>query len=657
VTETAADGPRLITGLASVRRGISAPSPERLASGDRSAGRDYRAVLADVTDAALVDTWAWAEARTGLSLTHGIALACVGSLARRDGGPEADLDLVLLHDGAMPDPDLAEVADRLWYAIWDAGLQLDHSVRTLADCRSVAHVDVPAAVGMIGLRHVAGDRNVTADAASAVLADWRGAARTRLNDLTSAIASRTSSRGFLAHVSEPDLKESRGGLRDARILHALAATWLADRPHGAADDAADLLADVRDALQRATRRSATRLSFREQDDVAAAMGLGRRRSGPVDHEHLRSAVPTEGRMPGRTEVGADSADELLAAVSAAGRTVRYALDTTIRQATRSAARPRRRVSMEALLAGRRPRHTAVADGIIAHDGELVLATGVRPETDPGLALRAARASVTTGLPLSPITTTTLAACPAPHAATGSWPPDALADLLAVLAGGDRLLDVLDALDIAGVMATWFPEWAPIRNRPQRTAVHTATVDRHSLAAVARLAHIHPTAELTEAGGVADPALLIGSLLHDVGKVPGEIDHAERGATIATGTAARLGLKPEATADVVGLVRDHLLLAETATGSDIADPAVVNWVARRVGTRRRLHLLAALTQADAQAAGPRAWTPWRAELVSRLGAAVDAALRDKMVADTVVADTAPTDAAPEVAAPTDAAGTD
>ncbi|MGC5617445.1 HD domain-containing protein [Georgenia sp. Z1491] len=620
----AAGGHRLLTELRAARRAVRPPAPAELATGALEHGRAYRRALADLTDAALVELWADAGRRLGTDVRRGVALACVGSLGRRDGGPCADLDLVLLHDGSRDDVTLAALSDALWYPIWDAGLTLDHSVRTLADCRSVASTDVPAAVGLLGMRNLAGDADLGAEAASAVLADWRGAARVRLEDLAGAVAARGRRTGDLAHLSEPDLKECRGGLRDARIVSALAASWLTDRPHGEIDDAVSHLCDVRDALHVVTGRAASRLTLHDQDAVASAMGLGDRAPRTrAELDELRGAVPSPGASPGRTEAGADPADELLAGVSAAGRTIRHALDTTLRSARRAATRPRGRLITAALRAGRPPRLTTLAPGLVAHDGEVVLAAGADPASDPLLPLRAARAAIEHGLPLSPVTTTALARCPDPAGEHGRWPPEALTDLLAVLAAGTRALDVLDALDLVGVVAVWLPEWAPIRNRPQRTAVHTRTVDRHLLLTVAGLAELPGTPGLTAAGGASDPRLLLAALLHDLGKLPGERDHSARGARIADPLLVRLGVRAADRADIVHLVAEHLLLAETATGRDVSDPAVVDEVAGRVGSRERLHLLRALTEADARAAGPRAWTRWRAELVDRLTAAVDA----------------------------------
>src|SRR5690606_14583416 len=125
---------------------------------------------------------------------------------------------------------------------------------------------------LLDLRHVAGDRTVVHRARTALLADWRSAARRRLPELLAGTRARAERAGELAYLVEPDLKEARGGLRDAVVVFALAATWLTDRPHGAVDAAYAHLLDVRDALQVTTRRRTTRLLRADQDEVAALVG-------------------------------------------------------------------------------------------------------------------------------------------------------------------------------------------------------------------------------------------------------------------------------------------------------------------------------------------------------------------------------------------------
>ncbi|CAM5718881.1 Bifunctional uridylyltransferase/uridylyl-removing enzyme [Streptomyces violaceorubidus] len=113
---------------------------------------------------------------------------------------------------------------------------------------------------------------LTTSLRTAVLADWRNQAPKRLPELRDLCAERAERQGGL-RVLEPDLKEARGGLRDATALRAVAASWLADAPREGLADARRRLLDVRDALHLVTGRATDRLALQEQDQVAAELGL------------------------------------------------------------------------------------------------------------------------------------------------------------------------------------------------------------------------------------------------------------------------------------------------------------------------------------------------------------------------------------------------
>lgn len=553
----------------------------RLLQEGAQSGPPRRAALAELTD-----EWLTGLFSSGAEGLRGVSLVAVGGYGRGELSPRSDLDLLLLHDGADSGT-VAALADRIWYPVWDLGLALDHSVRTPGEARKTAGDDLKVQLGLLDARHIAGDLGLTAGLRTAVLADWRNQAPKRLPELQELCAERAERQGELQYLLEPDLKEARGGLRDATALRAVAASWLADAPREGLSDARRRLLDVRDALHLTTGRATDRLALQEQDQVAAELGL-------LD------------------------ADTLLRQVYEAARVVSYASDVTWREVGRvlksRAVRPRLRAMLGG---GAKPaaERSPLAEGVVEMDGEVVLARAARPERDPVLPLRAAAAAAQAGLPLSLHAVRRMAAVARPLPTP--WPAEAREQLVTLLGSGRPTIEVWEALEAEGLITRLLPDWERVRCRPQRNAVHIWTVDRHLIETAVR------ASELTRRVGRPD-LLLVSALLHDIGKGwPG--DHSVAGEIIARDVATRIGFDRADVAVLATLVRHHLLLIDTATRRDLEDPATVRSVAEAVGSQGTLELLHALTEADALATGPAAWSSWRGSLVADLAKRVAAVL--------------------------------
>ncbi|MET8353302.1 [protein-PII] uridylyltransferase [Micromonospora sp. NPDC005206] len=523
----------------------------------------------------------------------GVALLAVGGLGRRQCAPYGDLDLVLLHAGV---PGTDELAAAVWYPIWDAGLRLDHSVRTVAEALSVARDDVKVALGLLDARLVAGDRAL-ADALVRTAADhWRRTAVRQLPGLREVTAARWQAHGELAFLLEGDLKEAAGGLRDVGLLRAISAAGITDALRPAVRAAHLRLLDTRDALHQQVGRRVDRLVAQERDGVATLLGLRQLQLGASDAARRPGAVVEDG-------------DALLRRVAGDARTVSHALDDAFRAADR-------------LRSGRsrggngRPVRRPVARDVVEHDGELVLArTAIGARPDPSLSLRVAAAAAATRLPIARATCEWLAAyCPPLPA---PWPAGARAALTTLLGAGPGLVPAWETCDRYGLVDGWLPEWARLRSLPQHNPVHRYTLDRH----LVQTAH-----EASRHSREVDrpDLLLLGALLHDIGKgLPG--DHSTVGVPLAEAVATRIGL-PTGEVELIGtLVRLHLLLPDVATRRDLADPVTIASVAEAVGDTGTLDLLHALVRADAAATGPAAWSDWKGRLVAELVARVRTAL--------------------------------
>ncbi|QLQ39784.1 [protein-PII] uridylyltransferase [Micromonospora robiginosa] len=538
--------------------GSGVPVVNEVVGAPGGVGEAARTARADAFDAWL---------RRLLPARPGVALVAVGGLGRRQCAPYGDLDLVLLHAGVAG---VDELAASLWYPIWDAGLRLDHSVRTVAEALSVAQDDVKVALGLLDARHVAGDPALTDQLARTATDHWRRTAIRQLPGLREITAARWEAHGELAFLLEGDLKEAAGGLRDVGILRAIATAGVTDALRPAVHAAHRRLLDTRDALHQQVGRRVDRLLAQERDGVAAQLML-------------------------------DEGDALLRLVAGDARTVGHALDDAWRAADRLRSGRHR-------AAPGRPLRRPVAKDVVEQDGELVLArTAIGARPDPSLSLRIAAAAATTRLPIARATCEWLAAyCPP---LPTPWPPAARAALTTLLGAGPGLVPAWETCDRYGLIDGWLPEWTRLRSLPQHNPVHRFTLDRH-LVQTAYEASRH-TRDVDR-----PDLLLLGAFLHDIGKgLPG--DHSTVGAPLAEAVATRIGLPPAEAALIGTLVRLHLLLPDVATRRDLSDPKTIAGVAERVGDTATLELLHALVRADAAATGPAAWSSWKGRLIADL----------------------------------------
>ena len=504
----------------------------------------------------------------------GVSLVAVGGLGRRELAPYSDLDLVLVHDGQTSG--VADLADSIWYPIWDAGVGLDHSVRTVDQALDVAREDLKALLGLLDVRHIAGSAELADQLRTRVGDLWRATATKRVGELRKLAEARWAAAGEGAFLLEPDLKESRGGLRDVQSLVALARAQLIDLPPSVRAANADLL-DVRSELHRHVGKAEDVFRAQEHDPIATALGL-------------------------RTEEGEPDRDGVLRTINLAARTVSHALDRAWRRVDASADSRRR------LFGRSTPRREGLARDVVTQDGEVVLARDAVPKNDPGLIMRVARAAAENGQPIAAFTLDRLAA-EAP-AVPVPWPDEVRSDFVALLGAGNAAVPVIDSLDIAGLLVGLLPEWEQVRCKAQHNPVHRFTVDRHLLETAAQaVAHTRDVER--------PDLLLVGSLLHDIGKgYPG--DHSIVGAVHAGAIAERMGFSAADVQTITALARHHLLLPDTATRRDLDDPRTLQIVTDAVGGDAEVvELLHALAIADAAATGPAAWSEWKGQLIAEL----------------------------------------
>ncbi len=522
-------------------------------------GAGLRRGLCALTDAWLRSVFAHALAERGATEVD-LGLVALGGYGRGELLPGSDLDLLVVHRGSA---DQAEaVAEATWYPIWDAGVALGHSVRSLSEATRIVGGDVESATAMLDARLLAGDEALVAELREGVGEAWRAGLPAAIEWLRADAASRRERFGDVAFAVEPHLKAGAGGLRDAQVPGWIerAGPVLDEADRTTLRDAASVLSDVRTALHRRRPSSGEVLRLEDQDDVAEALGVA-------------------------------DADELMTDVAHAARSVAWVSDEL----------------WEQFPSARRSRGAGRGDRGAADErrGDL---------SDPLVVLELAADQARRGDRFDRATLGAIAQRMRPLG--DPWPPGGRVAFLDLLRAGPGAIDVIEALDHVGAWSRILPEWDGVRSQPQRTTHHTYTVDRHLLETVAI------ASTLTDRVDRPD-LLVLGALLHDLGKGQGG-DHSVIGVELARRFGTRLGLDREDVAVLENLVRHHLLLPEVATRRDLGDARTIDLVAGAVGSVEVLALLLALTEADARATGPTAWTEWKAGLVRTL--AERAALR-------------------------------
>jgi len=553
---------RLRDELTALDRAYSAGHHGRWSSGRRT----------EMVDRALVELFGRA-APVGDRAAR-VALVALGGYGRAALVPGSDVDLMVLHDGTDPEA-VAALADALLYPLWDGGFEVGHAVRTPAEAEEIARERLDVLTAELDARRVAGDEELVVDADSRVLAIARQNPRAFAEQLRDASADRRRRYGSAAHRLEPDLKDGAGALRDIHALGWLeraigqrleTAGLLRQPERQAVEGAEEFLTRVRSALHLAAGRRTDRLTVDRQAEIAGVIGF-----------------ESEPKLP--------AADALMRAVFEHARQVVHVCEAVFE-----------RFLIDDRAEGR-------SDLAITSEGVLV---ALAETAEAG------------GFPSVTMLDRLDAAAVPQHV---EWTVGVRDAFLRILRAGRPGVAALDTLDRLGLLVRFLPAWAEVRCRPQRDPYHRLTVDAHlteALAEMGRLLGRDDADDEVEREAVKQiddrDALLLGALLHDIGKV-GEGGHVAVGTRIAGDLLGRMHVD-RPTHDLARfMVAEHLLLPDTATRRDLTDDDLILGVAARVGSPQRLAALYLLAKADAAATGPSAWTPWRATLIRELVAKI------------------------------------
>ena len=555
-------------------------------------GRELLRRHAALVDAFIVEQFD--RARTAGEIPGQVAMVALGGYGRSELYPYSDIDLLLLHDQRAGSA-LQAAARALLYPLWDAGCEVGHSVRTVAEAVRFAREDFPFQVALLDARLVVGAAPLLEELrqryTTTILQGRRQQFVRAMQDWRAQRRNRYGSHSFLL---EPHIKEGTGGLRDIQAMRWVArgvfslpdleavqgSGLLADADRQAFEQARAMLTRIRYGLHRLCGRKSDHLVLDYQEDLAAALGY-------------------------RDLDGQRGVERFMREVYTHLQTVAVVTDLFFEHVLEI-------LGMTGPAAGERrlERAIAVRGGTVRLTAPEEL--GQRSYLLMRLFLQAGR----TGLPLHHRTRQAVTA----HlhlVDDGFRESRRVARIFSELLTTSReIFPVLEAMLATGLLTRYLPEFAAVESLAQHDLYHLYTVDRHQLQTVAELAALRQEmAELFAEAGETE-VLYLAALLHDIGKGR-QADHSQLGAELAAAIGRRLQLSPADCDLLAFLVRHHLYLPENGLRRDCTDREFIRQAAAVVGDVRRLTLLYLLTIADSRATGPSAWSNWKAGLVAEL----------------------------------------
>ena len=523
-----------------------------------------------------------------------MSLVALGGYGRSELFPYSDIDLMLLYSHGAEDK-IKDVAEAVFYPLWDAGLEVGHGVRNLDSCLDEAGKDFFLQVSLLDARLIAGSEALFTELEKNFRKTYvEGQRKSFLQDMLSHRSKRHERFGNHSYLLEPHIKESRGGFRDiqamtwsAQVIFGLkhpkdmeSAGLLTTTERKAFEKASDDLTKIRNRLHYISGRKNDQLYFEHQEEMASAFGytdqqgvLGVERFMRDVHGHLQTIAVT-------TDLFFEHVTEVLGLVTSAKKTKE--LET----------------------------------GLVLRQGRIHISPQDLPAKRPHLLMRAFSQVAQTGSPLHHRTKKLIHS--QLHLVDDKMRRSKLASraFFETIQSKKAPLQALTDMLESGLLAAFIPEFANLRSLAQHDIYHIFTVDRHLLQTVEEINNLR-TKEHNLFITVPSPYILfLAALLHDIGKGSGK-NHAEYGAELAAQIGKRLGMTEPDIKCLTFLVREHLYLTKIALRRDLEDEALIIRCARKMKDQDRLTMLYLLAIADAKATGPSAWSDWKAALLQEL----------------------------------------
>jgi [protein-PII] uridylyltransferase len=536
-----------------------------------------------------------------------LVIVAVGGYGRGEMAPFSDVDIGFITP-YKPTGWTEQVIESMLYSLWDLGLKIGHSSRSIDETIRMAKGDLTIRTALLEGRYIWGDRavfdecmkkfhaEVVADTARAFVADKLAEREVRHGRL-----------GDSRYVVEPNVKEGKGGLRD---LHTL--FWIGKYVNKVSsvpelvdvgllsaqelrqfEKAENFLWAVRCHMHLIANRAEDRLTFDLQVEVAQRMRYTARSGRSAVERFMRFYFLNAKKVGDLTGVFLAHLDETM------GRKGRRYIPAMFR-------RPRK------------------LSGFVLDRGRVSIPTDDYFQADPIRLIEIFDLADKHGLEIHPNAMRALNRDAMLIDRKVRADPRANALFLEILCSPRDPERVLRGMNEAGVFGRFIPDFGRVVAQMQFDMYHHYTVDEHTIRAIGLLSRIehgdltqdHPLAATLIGKIVSRRVLYVSALLHDIAKGRGG-DHSVLGAAVAEKLCPRLGMTPAETETVAWLVRYHLLMSATSFKRDLSDYKTILDFAAEVQTLERLRLLVVLTIVDIRAVGPGVWNGWKRQLLTEL----------------------------------------
>ena len=542
-----------------------------------------------------------------------LALLAIGGYGRGELSPYSDVDIMFLHSQpsrGTPDPGLTEVVEQVLYLLWDTGLKVGHSTRSISEAVAQANQDMQSKTALIESRLISGVAKLHEDFRAALLKDCvRGHVEEYVAARMRDQGERHEKYGDSVYMQEPNVKNGCGGLRDFQNL-----IWMAFFKHGALsldelkkqgivesaekrdlENAYEFILRIRNALHYLTGRATEVIGLGLQPQLASEFGYRH-------HDLLR-------RME------AFMRDYYTQA--------RHIFLLTNELAERLALKPAKTRRLSALL-GRKKAQPELLDGFVVGDGLIGASEPGIFRQDPLRLMRVVLHAQQRDLEFSPELRTRLRQ--ELHLVNRSFQHStAVRDVFfEILLHKGQVARILRLMHQTEFLGKYLPEFGRLTCLVQHEFFHRYTADEHTLQVVDHLDRIIDATQPPHANyrkifqDLDHPHVLyLALLLHDTGKAANVDHHAEASVEYARGAATRLQMNEDEKTQLLFLVRDHLKLSMLSQRRDLDDQSTIDAAARIVKTDSNLDMLHLLTFADAAGTSIKTWSDWKEALLWEL----------------------------------------